>query len=270
MKFGCCLNMLASVPGGTGIEKMNYLAASGYDYAELPLSETVSLSKTDFSKLCNSISETGISCECCNNFFPSNVRLTGPDVSFPLVTAYCEHALDIAATLGAKIVVFGSGGAKNIPKGFDHNSAYDQIVRLLQFTGELASSRGITICIEPLRKIECNLINTFEEGCKLSADVGSENVKVLVDLYHMSSESESSSVLLKHGAEFLRHVHVGTPETRGFPTLAIPKAEQSIDFFNALKAIGYNNRVSVEAYSDNFISDAISALDFLKSSLCAR
>ena len=39
MKYGCCLNMIASKSDKTGIEHLRRLAMSGYDYVELPLAE---------------------------------------------------------------------------------------------------------------------------------------------------------------------------------------------------------------------------------------
>ena len=37
MKIGCCLNMVAEGPDGTGIEHIEKLAELGYDYVELPM-----------------------------------------------------------------------------------------------------------------------------------------------------------------------------------------------------------------------------------------
>ena len=57
-----------------------------------------------------------IGCEVCNNFFQTHEtnRTRG---SYGLVLSYAERALTRAKDLGATCVVFGSGSAKNVPKG---------------------------------------------------------------------------------------------------------------------------------------------------------
>ncbi len=72
--------------------------------------------------------------------------------------------LSKAREMGTQILVFGSGPAKNIPEGFPFQKGYEQIVNLLREISRPARECGITIVIEPLRKEECNIINTFEEG----------------------------------------------------------------------------------------------------------
>ena len=96
-----------------------------------------------------------------------------------LILGYVEKALKRAKALGVSNVVFGSGGAKNVPEGFPIEQGYEQIVTLLKRIAPVASGYGITIVIEPLRKAECNLINTFEEGCRLAKDVNDPAIRVL-------------------------------------------------------------------------------------------
>lgn len=267
MKFGCCLNMLASNYDKTGIEKMQLLSCLGYDYAELPLAEINALSGNDYLRLKEAVVNSGIPCESCNNFFPAEIRLTGPDVNLPLVKAYAERALDTAAELGAHIVVFGSGGAKNIPQGFSYDAAYAQVVALLQYVNDLAAARNIVVCIEPLRRAECNLINTFEEGCRLAMAVDGKNVGVLIDLFHMTEECESITSLTKYGGNYLHHVHIAMPTTRRFPTDK-PSCDKTLNqFLVALRSLNYSGRISCEAYSDNFSVDAEATLKLLKTTL---
>ena len=125
------------------------------------------LSDADFAALCKRVERSGIRCEACNNFFPGRIRLTGPDVDEQAIRAYYAKALEHAATLGVKSIVFGSAGAKRVPEGFDMDRAYQQVVQVTRETGEAAAKYGITIVIEPVRMPDCNIINTFAEGVQL-------------------------------------------------------------------------------------------------------
>ncbi|RGY99262.1 sugar phosphate isomerase/epimerase family protein [Clostridium sp. AM58-1XD] len=261
MRFGCCLNMVASRADGTGIEAIKKLADAGYDYAELPLAEMMAMDEREFDRLAGQVERSGISCDVCNNFFPGTMRLTGNKARPGEAVRYAEKALTRAGILGAQAVVFGSGKAKNVPPGFSLAEGYTQVVRLLKEINRSAKKRRIMILIEPLRKAECNLINTYEEGCWLAEDVHEENVKVLVDYYHLTEENESLDHIIR-GKSYLEHVHFANPSGRKFP-LGREERDYSA-FFRTLKECGYDNRISCEAYTADFEKDVIKTLEFFR------
>ena len=147
MRFGCCGSLVAQNPDKTGVEIVEKIAQYGYDYIELPLAEMMELSDADFAALCKRVERSGIRCEVCNNFFPGRIRLTGPDVDEQAIRAYYSKALERAATLGVKVIVFGSAGAKRVPEGFDMDKAYQQVVQVTRETGEAASRCGCLTAI---------------------------------------------------------------------------------------------------------------------------
>ena len=262
MKFGCCLNMIAKDKDKTGVGYINKLSELGYDYAELPLAEIMALKDSEFQSLKDRVHQSGISCDVCNNFFSEDIRLTGDSVNADKIMKYVEKAIDRAHVLGAQYIVFGSGKAKHIPIGYSKKRGYHQIVRLLTDIAPIALKKGITIVIEPLRKVECNIINTFKEGCMLAEDVNCSNIKVLVDFYHLSVEKEPVKNIFELGKEFLQHVHFANPNGRIYPD-----SENEYDyrpFIDALKVIGYSQRVSCEAYTSNFDNQAATALQFFE------
>ncbi len=255
--------MVATGADGTGVEHIERLAALGFDYVELPLAETAALSEADFQSLKARVHSSGLVCETMNNFFPKTIRLTGDGVDMDAVMCYVQKALDRAAALGAKIVVFGSGGAKNVPDGFPLDEGALQVVELLRRVAPLAKARGITVAIEPLRKAECNLINSFKTGAALARAVHEDSVRVLVDYYHMTVEGEPASHVASLGREYLRHVHFARPDGRVFPTDISEDAGYRA-FIDALRQAGYDQRISCEAYANNFDLDAERALRFFK------
>lgn len=289
MRFGCCGNLVASGPDKTGIEIVEKIAGYGYDYIELPLAEMMELSEAQFDALRERVAASGIRCEVCNNFFPAKVRLTGPDVDMALVRDYFSRALARAGKLGVSVVVFGSAGAKRVPAGFDMAQAFQQVVQVTREAGMEAQKYGITIAIEPVRLPDCNIINTFEEGVSLAKAVDLDNVKVLIDFYHMVCQHESPDILLRFGKEYLRHVHFSYPnipvlngtadpdqisqyfegelDQRGW-WRTYPSCREEWDysgFISALKQIGYEGRVSLEAPVADFDAQARQALAFLKA-----
>lgn len=249
MKFGCCLNMVATGADGTGQEWLESLAECGFDYVEMPTAQMMELDDQAFAALKERIARTGLTCETSNNFFPTYFRLTGPEVDLESVLDYARRALTRAEELGVQYLVFGSGPAKQVPQGFPLEEGYRQVVELLKQVAPIAREHGVTIVIEPLRKAECNLINTFAEGVQLARDVDHPNVRVLVDFYHLTEEAEPVQHLLEDGREFLRHVHFANPTGRVFPVRG-DEADYG-SFIDALKTLGYDLHVSCEAYAPN-------------------
>jgi sugar phosphate isomerase/epimerase len=121
---------------------------------------------------------------------------------------------------------------------------------------------GITIVLEPLNSKESNFITTTGEALDLVRELSLDNVKLLVDYYHMRMENEKASVIEKAGKD-LRHTHIASKDRRLFPK---PEdAEDYGEFFTLLKTIGYNGRVSVEGYSTDLAADGEISLKLLRS-----
>lgn len=266
MRIGCCFNLIAREPGTVGAENIEYIAAAGFDYFEVPLAEVTALSDEEFSIFKTRIKTSGVGAECCNNFLPKTMRLTGPNADHETALAYVDRALPRAQALGVNTVVFGSPGAKNLPDSFPYDEGFKQIISFLQKVNPKAKEHGITIAIEPICYLESNIIRTFAEGCKLAEEAACENVRVLVDYFHMEQENEPVSKLLENGRQFLQHVHFARINGRGFPR-KIGEDPHYAPFFAALKEIGYDGRISVEAFSKSIEKDAAAAVDFFKRNL---
>ena len=266
MKIGCCLNMVAEGPDGTGIEHIEKLAELGYDYVELPTAQLMALDDEEFAALKERVFKAGIPCETSNNLFPVNLRLTGPDVDMDAIEAYARKAFARDEELGIKICVFGSGPAKWVPEGFPMEKGFEQVAQICRMIAPIAAEHGITIVLEPLRRAECNMINSFAEGVEMARAVDIENVKVLVDFYHLTVESEPVSNISRDGEEFLRHVHFANPTGRVYP-VSLDEADYA-PFMAALAEAKYDARISCEAYAPNgFDKDAETAMAFFKELL---
>jgi sugar phosphate isomerase/epimerase len=255
--------MIAPTTDPVGVGIIEALAQFGYDYIELSLAHLEALPKDAFTSIKRRVADSGIHCEACNNFFPPRVRLTGNEAKLAAALDYVRLALERAAELGVGIVVFGSSGAKNVPPGFPKETAWKQIVELLQHLGPIAEQHQITIAIEPLNQQESNIVNRASEGLQLVREVNHPSIQLLIDYYHLVMEQEAPEIILEAGSA-IRHLHFARVEGRTFP------AEQdngAARFFANLRRVQYSGRCSVEAYTQDFASDAPRALRFLKTAI---
>jgi D-psicose/D-tagatose/L-ribulose 3-epimerase len=264
VRFGCCGSMIAPATDPVGVEMIETMAELGFDYIELSLAHLAALDQGRYRELGRRVERSGLRCEACNNFFPPAIRLTGVDARPDAALEYAERALDRAAGLGARVIVFGSSGAKNVPAGFDHRAAWRQIVELLRRLGPMAASRGLAIAIEPLNKTESNIVNLAAEGLRLAAEVAHPHVGLLVDYYHLAMEREAPAILVEAGSA-IRHLHMAQVAGRRFPCAR--ESAGMAAFFDAIRSIRYTGRCSIEAYTDDFAADARQALAFLRAML---
>lgn len=263
LRWGCCGSMIAPAADPVGIGIIETLAEIGYDYIELSLADLAALPEAAFEALAGRVARSGLPCEACNNFFPPRVRLTGAQASLPAALEYARAALERAARLGVRTIVFGSAGAKNVPEGFPREAAWDQLVELLGRLGPLAAGLGMTIAIEPLSRGEANIVNRAAEGLRLASEVGHPGVQLLIDYYHLTLEGEDPSVILQAGPA-LRHLHFAQAAGRSFPTAGDAASDR---FFSLLHQVRYCGRCSIEAFTADFPADARRALRVMRDTV---
>jgi sugar phosphate isomerase/epimerase len=234
----------------TSMENSHKLKAIGYTYIEESVGRLLmpQASEEKFEKKYAEFRKSALPVEACNSFIPGSLKSVGPDAVHDEVLAYAETAFRRAERIGVKRIVFGSGGSRGIPKGFDRTKAKEQFVELLKKMGPIAGKYDVIVCIEPLNSKECNFINSVGEGAQIAKLVNHPNIKLLADMYHMARENEPPSAIVKAGP-LLYHCHIAENENRWFPG---KNREDLTGYLAALKQIGYDGRISIECKWDKF------------------
>lgn len=238
--------MIAQDQNGIGYERIPLLRRVGFDYVELPLAQMMALEDKAFeSGPLAALEHSGLPCYACNNFFPASYKLTGTASDPERALAYARVALQRASRLGAKFVVFGSSGARNMPRGTNPRKALTQLSTLLYRIADIAEKHDIMLVIEHLNPSESNLINFFSQGLELARLINHPQIAVLVDLYHLRLVRESLENLSKANT-LLVHAHLARTLNRSLP---LPNDEEDyIAFFSVLKQMNYAGNISIEAY----------------------
>lgn len=263
MKLGCCSYSWDREKDPAGIASIPVIKKLGYDYIEMSFTNISKLSNEDFALLEKTLKENDIKCECCNVFFPGTLRLTGENADLSAVEEYFQSSFPRAEKLGVEIIVFGSAGAKNVPEGFSHEKAFEQIVQVGQLADKYAAKAGITIAIEPLNHKESNIIITVADGYELVKAINREHVKLLVDYYHWAIEKEGLDIL-ETAKDVLVHAHFAEEIGRVFPS---EDKQEYRDFMSKLKSVGYNKRISMECGTKDFENDAKKGLEVFRQYL---
>ncbi len=261
MRYGCCVNMVTQTPDVSGVDIVPVLKEIGFDFAELSLAHLCAMDEAHFGSVKNELLGFSFPLESCNNFFPPTLPLTGSSTQIKAIKNYLDKAFARASELGVKTIVFGSGGARTVPENVAHTEAIEQLAEIARLINSFAEQHNITIAIEPLRKQECNIINTYHEALILANLADCPNVRCLLDIFHLKEEKENISVI-KIKPDRLAHVHFAEPDGRIFPVETNRQVYKSI--LQHIRQTGYNQRISIEAYSSDFRNDAAKALRLLK------
>lgn len=251
MKFGVCGDMkLAAVA-----------AQADYDYMEWTVAELLRPRESEeaFETAYPALKSTTPRYQVANGFVPGDLKITGPNVDSSGLEAFVRKTMERAGTFGLDIIVFGSGGARQIPERFDRQKAHDQLVAFCRMVGPIAQGHGITIAVEPLNKAECNVLNTVAECAALVNEVAHPAIRLLVDAYHMMRDGDPVGSIEEHG-HLLVHAHIAT-----IPSRIAPAAEPCdfAPFFAALKKVQYKGRISIEGkipYPETELPAAIAAM----------
>jgi len=244
------------------LNEIDAAKAAGFDYVELRTSEIAALSSEEFESLLAKLRRIDLPAPVTYLFIPGSIKLTGPRIDKRQQMEYVTRAFDRVSRLGARVITFGSGAARQIPDGFSKQEAFNQLVEFCKRIAPEASARRLTIAIEPQRRQECNIINSVAEALELVSAVNDSAIQLMVDFYHLSEEKEDASVIIK-ARKHIRHLHIANPVGR-----VVPLNRDEYDygpFFENLKKIGYEGRISVETGAPDVSSKAPQSIAFLRA-----
>lgn len=251
MRFGVCYDLKDTA----------LIASLGFDYIEGNAAQIAAMDEDGFESLKNNVLSSTIRAEAFCILFPGGLKLTGPAANDTATARYLDALFPRLKALGAETVVFGSGGARAVPEGFDRAAAWHQLVRAGRILGEKGEEHGITVALEPLYKKGSNIVNTQLEGLALVSDVDRPRFRILSDYFHLYEAGESTAEVAACGP-LLAHTHIVDPVGR-----RCPREGDGInydEFFAGLAAAGYRGRISYEGPFVNAAQELPETLRLLK------
>jgi D-psicose/D-tagatose/L-ribulose 3-epimerase len=162
-----------------------------------------------------------------------------------------KKMVDINVEIGSKIiagVIYASWGYITGKPRTEQEWKWS--VENMREAAEYAKSNGdIVLAVEPVNRFETHFINIAEDAVKYCKEIGTGNMKILLDAFHMIREEMSFTDAVNIcGREYLGYVHV-CENNRGIPgTGLVPWSE----FFTALKNIDYDGSLSIESFDPGF------------------
>ena len=116
---------------------------------------------------------------------------------------------------------------------------------LFQELGDHAVKAGTRILLEPLNRDECYFLRTLADGASICKDLEHPGIALMGDFWHMTWEETSDLGAFLSAGDYLHHVHMASRRRRKTPG-EDGEADNYVDGFKGLKAIGYQDYVSLE------------------------
>ena len=164
-----------------------------------------------------------------------------------LAIAGIRSLLKVGAAIGAvgliMVPVFGAPRISDLsPYKTTTELETELLVEILKDLGGYAEEVGSIVLLEPLNRYETHFIRSLNDGVEICKRVGSPNVAIMADFFHMSLEERNISESIEAAGKHIRHVHLAD-STRELPGYG------HTDFaagFAALKRIGYRGYMALE------------------------
>ncbi len=178
----------------------------------------------------------------CNLFIPGDLKVVGPVVDENAILQYADTVLHRARRAGLAMIVWGSGGSRSVPDGFDRAKAKEQFIHIARKVAAIASRYNITLVLENLNRTEVNFITTLREALEIVKAVDHKNFRLCADIYHMLKENESPSAILE-AKGFIAYAEVAEKEQRTPPGT---RGDDFRPYFSALRKIRFKGKIVIE------------------------
>lgn len=159
--------------------------------------------------------------------------------------AHLKVAIDKAEEMGCEALTGVTYGGIGERTGLPPSEAeLDNVAYALREIASYAKAHGVLFGIEPVNRYETHLINTGWQGVAMIEKVGSDNLFLHLDTYHMNIEEKGAANGILDAREHLRYIHLSESD-RGTPGAGTCDWDE---IYVALAAIGFKGGLAMESF----------------------
>lgn len=176
-----------------------------------------------------------------------------------------KEIIAAAGELGSTGVIIVPAFNKQVPVMPHTMETRDFLCEQFNEMGNFAKEHGTTVIFEPLNRKECFYLRQVADAASICRDINNPGVRCMGDFWHMTWEETSDMGAFISAGEYLQHVHVASRKRRSMPG-EDGDADNYVNGFKGLKAIGYNKFVSFECgcQSEDRAAAVVNALNLLR------
>lgn len=179
----------------------------GYDGVEIHLRDTTDIDRTSVRAL---MRETGLAVTTLGTgiaAFEYQINFSHCDASMrERAVRHVEEFVDLAAELGSCITIGLMTG--KLGRGDDREERRKVAIENIARAGSSAARHKVTILLEPLNRYECDYLNTIDDAAAVIREIGSANIRVLADTFHMNMEEVDIAGQLSRNIDSIGYIHL--------------------------------------------------------------
>ena len=249
MKFGALYSYWGHEWKCDYIETAKRMHACGCEVLEVGAPHLLDMTDEQLKELKDTCD--GLGMEITSNIGPAEeYDLASED---PAVRAngvkYLTDILRAMAKIGSKSLVgamYSYWPCKNF-KYDDKEGAWERSIEGMKEVAKVAEELDIECCLEVLNRFETYIMTNCEEAVEYCKRVGSKNVNILLDTFHMNIEETSFYEPVIAAGSRLRHIHM-TESDRGMLGEGNVRWD---DLFRGLQEIDFNGNLVLENFSNS-------------------
>lgn len=223
------------------------VAALGFDILEVNSGTVTHMPNAERDRLKAAAAKHGIELTFCIGLPPAYdvaaedgaVRRKGVD--------FLKRQAEMLRYMGAKElggILYGCWPGR-LPAGVtDRRPFVDRSIESMKEVVKVVEDCGVLFNVEVVNRFEQFIMNTAAEAVEYVRRVGSPNLKILLDSFHMNIEEDSFREAIRTAGDLLGHLHIGETNRRAPGRGRIPWHEIAA----ALKEIGYRGSIVMEPF----------------------
>jgi len=242
--LGLSTFVLASPFSDADLGLFGKVKSFGYEQVEVCIEDPGRLTASAVAK---AAAEEGLSVLVCGAFGPDRDISHEDEQRRRGGTGYLRHCVDFAAAVGSTLVsgpMYAPTGQARLLDAGARAAQWARATESLAQVAEHARAANVRLAVEPLNRFETDLVNTVEQGVRLCADVGADNVGLLLDTFHMNIEEKSLPAAITTAGPRVFHFQASEND-RGTPGSGHIAWEEIVA---ALRGIDYAGSVVVESF----------------------
>ncbi|MEJ1089648.1 TIM barrel protein [Microbacterium sp. Mu-80] len=157
-----------------------------------------------------------------------------------------RRAAELAVEFGAELLFLTAGrGGEDEPRDAGWRRSADAIGAIAGY----AATLGLDCILEPLQRVESNLVNSAADSKRMLRDVGASNLGVALDTVAAAVAGDSVDDYFALLGDRVRHVHL----IDGVPAGHLSWGEGELplsDIVSGLARHGYSGRATIELFGD--------------------
>ncbi len=219
----------------------------GFDILEVGSGAVLEMPKHKQRDLKKAAQDKGVELTYCIGFTADKDMASEDETVRRNGIEYAKKTIEMIGFMEGK--VFGGINYSSWPgvlnEGIRDKRPYlDRSIAGIKEVIKTAEDCGVLYCLEVVNRFEQYLINTAAEGVAYIDEVGSPNLKLLLDVFHMNIEEDDMTQAIITAGDKLGHFHIGETNRRPPGQGRMPWKE----IFGALKSIGYSGRIVMEPF----------------------